>query len=173
MGFDILRGGNGDERTHLGHVDGHAVAGRLLDRAFGNAKLCVWDGEPVDRGHRPHSSVGTEKQEGDCEDKIGAIFHDEGISLLRAEGIGGESTRRMSYIIAASMRNQGNLYGAAHLAATDSLPPANRFHVSKGGRKSCNSACGLSWTSISIQMSSSSKKKLNASGGSRRESSKS
>src|SRR5271169_3985238 len=109
MGFDILRGGNGDERTHLGHVDGHAVAGRLLDRAFGNAKLCVWDGEPVDRGQRPHSCVGIKKKEGDYENEVGAIFHSQDVSLLREEGFGGESTRRMSYIIAARMRNQGNL----------------------------------------------------------------
>jgi hypothetical protein len=107
----------------------------LLDRAFGHAKFCVWDGEPVDGGKRLHSCVGTEKQEGDCEDKIGTLFHDQGISLLRAEGFGGEPTRRMSYIIAASMRNQGNLYGAAHLAATDSLLVANRFHLSTGGQK--------------------------------------
>lgn len=134
MGFDILRGGNSDERTHLRHVDGHPVARRLLDRAFGNAKLCVWDGKPAGRGQRPHSCVGTKKKEGDYENEVGAIFYSQDVSLLRAEGIGGESTRRMSYIIAASMRNQGNLYGAAHLAATDSLLAANRWNLSKGGR---------------------------------------
>jgi acyl-CoA dehydrogenase len=41
--------------------------------------------------------------------------------LLRAKGFGCESTRRMSYIIAASLRNQGNLYHAAGLAAHQSF----------------------------------------------------
>jgi hypothetical protein len=85
MGFHILRGGHGKQRAHLGHVDGHAISGGLLDRTFGDAELCIRHGKPLGGRLRPCSSVGTEKEEKSCENETLQSFHGERSSPRHAE----------------------------------------------------------------------------------------
>src|SRR5579863_10535333 len=85
MGFDILRGRDGDKRAHLGDIDGQAVPRGLLDRAFRNAELRVWHGSQRGNGRRTRDDVKSEKDERGCENQFGILFSDDGITSCKAD----------------------------------------------------------------------------------------
>lgn len=85
--FDILRGGESDERAHLGDVNGQAIAGSLLDSAFGHTEFCMRNGDPASGRSRFDRSDGGREHNADSKKEIGAILvdHNGDVSLQRAE----------------------------------------------------------------------------------------
>jgi hypothetical protein len=69
--FDVLRGGDSHEGTHLGDVDGKVMLGILANAAFGHAELCMGNSDPFDRWTSCGMTGEREQNERGCENHVG------------------------------------------------------------------------------------------------------